>query len=247
MQIVEYGLTVPLLLVMWFVVLVTGSMPPALYPAYAALLRYQVRLHSWFGMLDVGVPLGHAGRPGPAGSVLRRPSPPSSRPPRRRPARTSVPGPAARPGRRTPTRHAVTAGPRTRHAQPFSYPPASDAPDQAPSPEEPAAPPPDAPGWPPPMPPPMAPAHATAAPPGGLGRHAAAVAVGADRGDAAPGGELPPWGMLVLEGAARGWMIFAIVWGSVVFVGPERRPDVRQRASAPQPRRGPALRRGPPR
>ena len=37
---------------------------------------------------------------------------------------------------------------------------------------------------------------------------------------AAPGGGtvLPPWGTLVLEGAARSWMIAAIVWGSVVFV-----------------------------
>ena len=30
---------------------------------------------------------------------------------------------------------------------------------------------------------------------------------------------LPPWGTLVLQGAARGWMIFAIVWGSILFVG----------------------------
>jgi hypothetical protein len=30
---------------------------------------------------------------------------------------------------------------------------------------------------------------------------------------------LPPWGTLVLQGAARTWMIFAIVWGSIVFVG----------------------------
>ena len=30
---------------------------------------------------------------------------------------------------------------------------------------------------------------------------------------------LPPWGVLILKGAARGWMIFAIVWGSIVFVG----------------------------
>jgi hypothetical protein len=26
-------------------------------------------------------------------------------------------------------------------------------------------------------------------------------------------------GILVLQGAARSWMIFAIVWGSIVFVG----------------------------
>jgi hypothetical protein len=30
---------------------------------------------------------------------------------------------------------------------------------------------------------------------------------------------LPPWGILVLQGAARAWMIFAIVWGSILFVG----------------------------
>ena len=30
---------------------------------------------------------------------------------------------------------------------------------------------------------------------------------------------LPPWGILVLQGAARAWMIFAIVWGSIIFVG----------------------------
>jgi hypothetical protein len=29
---------------------------------------------------------------------------------------------------------------------------------------------------------------------------------------------LPEWAKLVLTGAARGWMIFAIVWGSVLFV-----------------------------
>ena len=30
---------------------------------------------------------------------------------------------------------------------------------------------------------------------------------------------LPPWGVLILQGAARSWMIFAIVWGSIVFIG----------------------------
>jgi hypothetical protein len=33
-----------------------------------------------------------------------------------------------------------------------------------------------------------------------------------------PGGGLPEWARLVLTGAARGWMIFAIVWGSILFV-----------------------------
>jgi hypothetical protein len=34
---------------------------------------------------------------------------------------------------------------------------------------------------------------------------------------ASPGGGLPDWARLVLTGAARGWMIFAIVWGSILF------------------------------
>ena len=50
-EIVLNGLTFPLLFVMWIVVLITGSMPPALYDAYAALLRYQIRFHSWFSMI----------------------------------------------------------------------------------------------------------------------------------------------------------------------------------------------------
>ena len=33
------------------------------------------------------------------------------------------------------------------------------------------------------------------------------------------GDETPGWGTLVLTGAARGWMIFAIVWGSILFLG----------------------------
>ena len=60
-QIVQYGLTVPLLLAMWFVVLITGSMPPTLYLAYAALLRYETRFHSWFSMLTSEYPWGMLG------------------------------------------------------------------------------------------------------------------------------------------------------------------------------------------
>ena len=57
-QIVQYGLTLPLLLVMWFVVLISGRMPESLYPAYAALLRYQVRFHSYFLMPTLRVRAG---------------------------------------------------------------------------------------------------------------------------------------------------------------------------------------------
>jgi len=205
MQIVEYGLTAPLLLVMWFVVLITGSMPPVLYLAYAALLRYQARFHSWFGMLTSEYPWGMLGDRVPAGSLPSGPPPPVV------PA-GPAPAPSGAPRYQAPTPPPPPPPTPPTPAQPFSYPPASETPDQAPSPEEPAAAgaPVPAPVWPPPMPapppagvggmPPPSPWERTAVPP-------------------PPGGELPPWGTLVLEGAARSWMIFAIVWGSVVFVG----------------------------
>ena len=47
-QIVQYGLIFPLLFVAWLIALFSGRMHPALYGAYSALLRYQVRLHSYF-------------------------------------------------------------------------------------------------------------------------------------------------------------------------------------------------------
>ena len=50
-QIVQNGLTFPLLLAMWFAVLFTGEMPQSLYPTYMSLLRYQARFNAWFFMV----------------------------------------------------------------------------------------------------------------------------------------------------------------------------------------------------
>jgi Domain of unknown function (DUF4389) len=216
-QIVQYGLTAPLLLVMWFVVLITGSMPRALYLAYAALLRYETRFHSWFSMLTSEYPWGMLGdrvqaAPPPSGP------PPSVVPPGPPPA---PPAAGATPPSygQTPAQPPTPARPPT-PAQPFSYPPASGAPDgpvqEQPSaavpPEQPSAPgaPTPAPGWPPPMP---------APPPAGVGAMPPPSSWERTAVPPPPGGELPPWGTLVLEGAARSWMIFAIVWGSIVLVG----------------------------
>ena len=95
-EIVQYGLTFPLLLVMWFVVLITGRMPPALYDAYSALLRYQVRFHAWFAMLtseyawgmlgDIAPPPAFAApppafAPPPFVALRRRPRPAAGFPP----------------------------------------------------------------------------------------------------------------------------------------------------------------------
>ena len=47
LQIVQYGLTVPLIFVAWVIVLFRGQMPTSLYRPYAALVRYSLRLSSY--------------------------------------------------------------------------------------------------------------------------------------------------------------------------------------------------------
>ena len=122
-QIVLNGLAFPLLFVMWIVVIVTGSMPPALYDAYSALLRYQARFHSWFtmitseyawGMFGDFVPPPASSTPPPIGATGAT----AGVSPRRRPLRPNHrPPPAARPSHRpspSPTRRAGSRRPRRR-------------------------------------------------------------------------------------------------------------------------------------
>ena len=207
-QIVLYGLTVPLLFVMWIVVIVTGSMPAALYDAYAALLALPGSLPLVVHHDHVGVRVGNVGR-------LR-----------------------AAPSGRVPPPVGGVAG-----TAPYGAP-------QAPMPQAPPA-----------QPPHLrhsrlvpldrrAGGHATAGwrDDRDAARLSAAAARTTGRSSGAPGAMPPPspwertsvaasvdplpsWGILVLRGAARSWMIFAIVWGSIVFVGAERHPEHRQ----PQP------------
>jgi hypothetical protein len=199
-QIVEYGLTAPLSFVMWIVVIVTGRMPPSLYDTYSSLLRYLARLHAWFsmvtseyawGMLGDFVPPPPAASPPPLGAMSGTAQTPPPPPPPPPPVPQG--GPAAPP-----------APPP---AQPFSYPQTGE---QVPTP------PPDAgaastpPGWPPPQP----------APPAGGAPGAMPPPSPWERTSIPSGVEpLPSWGILILQGAARSWMIFAIVWGSIVFIG----------------------------
>jgi hypothetical protein len=233
LEIVLYGLTLPLIIVMWFVVLISGRMPPALYDAYAALLRYQVRLHAWFSMLTSEYAWGMLGDPVPPPPPTLTPPPFGTPPaPAPAPAPTGVPGSPPPPPPQpfsypsTPGEQAATPGP-----DPAAHP---DAGPGAPSPPEPGT----QPGWSPPQPPPMPPPSypatmpppsypATMPPPSYPGAIAPPSPPGAmpppsswERTAApSPGDALPPWGTLVLQGAARSWMIFAIVWGSILFVG----------------------------
>ena len=239
-QIVEYGLTFPLLFVVWLMVLFTGRMHPALYGAYAALLRYQVRLHSWFAMLTSEYAWGMLGDRAEAAAppAFAPPPPPFAAPPGPAPT-TGVPSSA--PGSPPPSPSRPMSQPQPQ-PQPYAYPSGSTESAETPAggvgcgrgrasgeagPEPPAAAPEQAgradpsgaappPVWPPPMPPPPA---APPPPPTGLGAMPPPspwerAVPSMPTGDATPG-----WGTLVLTGAARGWIIFAIVWGSVLFLG----------------------------
>jgi hypothetical protein len=186
-EIVLNGLTFPLLFFMWIAILFRGSMPPALYDAYAALLRYQTRLVSWFSMLTSEYAWGMLGDFVPPTPVATPPPPGTSPAPT-----TSAPTSPAQPS-----------------AQPFAYPTTPGeqvaTPTPTPEPEDAVAPP----VWPPPQPAPATASPAPMPPPTPWERTSLPSAVD----------PLPPWGILVLQGAARAWMIFAIVWGSIIFVG----------------------------
>jgi hypothetical protein len=163
-QVVYYGLTLPLLFVVWVIVLVSGQMPQPLYTAYCALLRYQTRHGSYFLMLTSEYPWGMLGDV-PAGALP--PGAPSSQPP--------------------PMAQAPPAAPPPTPTPPPDQPPESGTP----------------PVWPPPMPPPS--------------EWERTVPAGAGAG-AGAGSEGSRWGTLIVAGTARSWMIFAIVWGSIVFL-----------------------------
>jgi Domain of unknown function (DUF4389) len=156
-QIVYYGLTLPLLLVVWVIVLVSGQMPQPLYTAYSALLRYQTRHGSYFLMLTSEYPWGMLGDV-PAGALP----------------------PGALPSQPPPMPHAPP--PPMPQAPTPGQPPESGTP----------------PVYPPPMPPPSDWERTVPAP------------------DSGSGGSR--WGTLIVAGTARSWMIFAIVWGSIVFL-----------------------------
>ncbi len=195
-QIVVNGLTLPLLFVMWIVVIVTGGMPSALYDAYAALLRYQARYHSWFAMITSEYAWGMLGDAVPPPQTSTSPPP--------------IGAAAGSAAASAPVAPPPAAPPAQPPAQPFSYPSTGE---QAPTPPPPPpAPTPGAsapPSYPPPQPAPTTGAPGAMPPPSSWERTSMASSVD----------PLPPWGILVLRGAARSWMIFAIVWGSIVFIG----------------------------
>jgi hypothetical protein len=216
-QIVNYGLTIPLLFVTWFIVLIRGEMPPSLYGCYSALLRYQFRFLSYFYLLTSEYPWGMLGDRDAFASVP--PGPYSAPPPSAAPPPYGLPGSPPPPPTPTPTPPASTPAPAP---QPYAY-PSGQQPSAPPPPDEATPAPgvepvpgpgpgdagPGSPGWPPPLSSPLPPPSGYAAmpPPPPPWQRAAP-----------PPGQGPSWAKLALTGAARSWMIFAIVWGSAVFV-----------------------------
>jgi hypothetical protein len=188
MSIVDYGLTFPLLFGAWIIVLVQGEMPSQLYAPYSALVRYHLRAQSYFFMLTSEYPWGMLGDP-------------DAGPPPATPFYAPQPPSAAPPPQSGPP------GSLPPPPQPYAYPSEQGtASTSAPPPY------PESPGPPPAAPPPAAPPP----PPSGFGAMPAPSP--GERAVPPPGGVLPEWARLVLTGAARGWMIFAIVWGSILFV-----------------------------
>ena len=175
-------------------------MPPSLYDTYSSLLRYLARLHAWFsmvtseyawGMLGDFVPPPPAASPPPLGAVSGTGTDPAGS------AAPAAPGAAG--GTSGIAGHASGAAvllPADGRAG------ADAATGRRRRPHA---------------------ARVAATPARASGRrrpgcHASAVTVGAHRRPVG-GGPLPSWGILILQGAARSWMIFAIVWGSIVFIG----------------------------
>ncbi|HEY6471947.1 MAG TPA: DUF4389 domain-containing protein [Acidimicrobiales bacterium] len=179
--VVSYGLTVPMLFVTWVIVLFGGQMPTALYWAYAALLRYEFRVSSYFFLLTSEYPRGMFGD----ASYGTYPPPP-----------IAPQWPPAAPAASDSTTSFPPPPPVTTSSSPTEVDPTE------PVPNEPLA----APGWPPSAAPPLA-----MPPPSPWDR-------------VPPPPPPPPSGpsdrsRLVLPSAARGWLIFAIVWGAILYVG----------------------------
>ena len=125
-QIVQNGLTFPLLIVMWFVVLITGRMPPSLYDPYMALLRYEIRFHAWFSMITSEYAWGMMGDTAAVSTGYTPPPfvPPGA--PSSDPAAPPNAPPAAPPGAQPPVQPP---------AQPYAYPSASGEQAATPPPE----------------------------------------------------------------------------------------------------------------
>jgi hypothetical protein len=207
-QIVRYGLTAPLIIVTWFIVLIRGRIPLALYGAYSALLRYETRVGTYFYLLTSEYPWGMLGdrvAPVPGPAFLTFPAPGVSSPP---------PGPM--PGEAAPAAPGPT--PYGQWPPPLSGPIPSPSPP-APGPAEGEGP--GVEGAPATLPPPPPPGWPLSTPPGRSDLASMPPPSPWERtGAPSPETSEPAgWATLVLTGAARGWIIFAIVWGSIVLVG----------------------------
>jgi hypothetical protein len=202
--IVSYGLFFPMLFVAWLIMVFTGRMPRALYWAYSSWVRYSTRVMAYMLLITSEYPWGMLGD-----RVLEAPLefPPYSGSPV---SGFGAPAPYASPA---PT--AVTSADATLTAEVESgvdegAGAITDAPGEAAAPGTPYA----QPSWPPPVPPPPVGPPVWSAPP---------MQAPPWGSDPPPPPLLPPGAdaernRLALPSGARTWLIFAIVWGSILLV-----------------------------
>lgn len=210
--IVAFGLFIPMVFV-WIIMVFTGRMPRSFYWAYSSWVRYQARVTAYLFLLTPEYPWGMLGDRGFA-------APPPFPPPFPPPTTAAIPAPYP-----PPAPFPQPPAPPATGTEPASSPgdaPAEDAvrdegtPGGSPgsfseTPGEGAIPVPStvAAAWPPPPPPGYSVAGSTPPPPPW------------DRPPPPP----PPShadserSRLVLPNAARTWLVFSIVWGSIVMVG----------------------------
>jgi hypothetical protein len=208
--IVTYGLVAPLLVVTWLIVLVGGEMPAALYWAYSALVRYLMRLYAFAGMLTSEYAWGMLGDRAPTTFEFGPTTPPFAWP---GDAVPTAPAPPPPPGYQS----AFPAPPPTGPASPPDTPEAAAEPAPGGGQPEttaiPAPPTDDLGRAADPVPPPAVAAWPTTAPP-----HWPPPTTGsAMPPPVPPPGATRDRGWLVLPRAARGWLVFAIVWGAILF------------------------------
>lgn len=191
--IVNYGLVLPMLFVAWIIMIFTGRMPPALYWAYSSWVRYGARVMAYVLLTTSEYPWGMLGDSSPGTPFA--PPPPAPVPyATTTPAATSSPAAGITSEAEGGSAQGATGtGAQETHLAP----PQREA--------TPAAPP-----WPPP-PPPSAGPPAWAAP-------TPQATLPWDPAPPPPPGAEPGRNRLALPPGARKWLIFAIVWGSILFV-----------------------------
>jgi hypothetical protein len=207
-SIVSNGLVLPMLLVAWLIMVFTGRMPRALYWAYSSWVRYSTRFMAYLLLITAEYPWGMLGDREPAAPIVFPPPPGPPAAARGGPVPYAPPSTAIDAGAAASADTASGAGEGAATTTD-----AEDTPGEAAAP----GPAPTAPAWPPP--PPSGPPTWSAPPPQSPPMPWDTVPPTPPPPPPPPPGADAARSRLLLPPGARKWLIFAIVWGSIVLVG----------------------------